>query len=107
MAAMVQVESFQRTRIKPPCSRFLLHALGNNIRDKETIAVPLAGEYHEYRLPICWGRVNHMRYPDGEVVSYYASVWLESVFDKAFITSSNADYVHIGYDGFGARKYLI
>jgi RHS repeat-associated protein len=51
-----------------------------------------------------------MRYPDGEVVSYgYAPGGeLEAISsDKAFITSSNTDYVSmIGYDGFGARKYL-
>lgn len=91
---------------------FYYDALGNTIRDKETIAVPLAGEYTmttDYTYD-SWGRVNHMRYPDGEEVSYgYAPGGeLESVSsNKAFVTASNTSYVSkIGYDGFGARKYL-
>jgi RHS repeat-associated protein len=91
---------------------FFYDALGNTIRDQETIAVPLAGEYTlktDYTYD-SWGRVKHMRYPDGEIVSYgYAPAGeLESVSSNLnFITHANSDYVSkIGYDGYGSRSYL-
>ncbi len=90
---------------------FAYDEMGKLVRENRTIAVPMAGEYNfktDYVYD-SWGRLNHMRYPDGEVLTYKYAVGgeLESLeTSEAFYQGS--EYIsEIQYEGDGRRSKIV
>lgn len=92
---------------------FAYDDLGNRAREKRQIAVPFAGEYTfktDYTFD-SWGRVNHMRYPDGEMLTYtYAPGGeMETMqTDAGFRAEYAGKFIdHILYDGYGSKATIM
>ena len=95
--------------------QFRYNAMGQISREDRTIAVP---QYGNQRLVTdfvfdSWGRLKHMRYPDGERLEYHYAAGgdLNQVETTALFKSSNEPSYYlkgVDYDGFGqplAKRY--
>ncbi|GGH68345.1 SpvB/TcaC N-terminal domain-containing protein [Phaeocystidibacter marisrubri] len=87
---------------------FAYDELGRRVREQRQIAVPMVGEYTfktDYVFD-SWGRVNHMRYPDGEVVSYnytsagdLKSMTSSAIFNAKYASTFIEEIQYIGSAG--------
>lgn len=92
---------------------FHYDGLGNQIYQKRTIAIPGKGNvpFVTKWMYDSWGRIEKMKYPEGELLSYsyHSGGELNSIeTDEPMITYGAGSYIsQLGYDGFGNNSLMI